>query len=117
MRRYRVVAVELPVRIIGRKQEHLVGTDLLDDVGDPGAAGDALRIAFIGKPNAAINKGASGTANVYQGTASSDSIISSMQISSVYNRTPMLALAILQRSFGSTASRSCDRQLVVPVIR
>src|ERR1700676_1432283 len=25
MRRHRVVAVELPVRIIGRKQEHLVG--------------------------------------------------------------------------------------------
>src|SRR5260370_23168369 len=34
MRRHRVVAVELPVRIVGGEQEHLVGADLLDDVGD-----------------------------------------------------------------------------------
>ena len=34
MRRHRIVTVELPVRIVGRKQEHLVGTDLLDHVGD-----------------------------------------------------------------------------------
>src|SRR6202012_4339530 len=34
MRRYRVVAVELPVRIIRREQEHLVGADLFDDVFD-----------------------------------------------------------------------------------
>src|SRR4051794_37858637 len=38
MRRYRVVAIELPVRIVGGKQQHLVGADLVDDVGD------ALRI-------------------------------------------------------------------------
>src|SRR6185503_13463543 len=36
MWRHRIVAVELPVRIIGREQEHLVGADLLDDVGDAG---------------------------------------------------------------------------------
>src|ERR1700736_114732 len=34
MRRYRVVAVELPVRIIRREQEHLVRADHVDDVGD-----------------------------------------------------------------------------------
>ena len=34
MRRHRVVAVELPVRIIRREQEHLIGADLLDHVGD-----------------------------------------------------------------------------------
>ena len=34
MRRHRIVAVELPVRIIRREQEHLVGADLLDHVGD-----------------------------------------------------------------------------------
>src|SRR6266700_8249023 len=39
MRRYRVVAVELPVRIIRREQEHLVGADHVDDVGDAGRIG------------------------------------------------------------------------------
>src|ERR1700687_4813654 len=34
MRRYRVIAVELPVRIIGREQEHLVRIDHVDDVGN-----------------------------------------------------------------------------------
>src|SRR6476660_9386959 len=34
MRRHRIVAVELPVRIVGREQEHLVGADLLDHIGD-----------------------------------------------------------------------------------
>src|SRR6476661_4190421 len=36
MRRHRIVTVELPVRIVGRKQEHLVGADLLDHVSDTG---------------------------------------------------------------------------------
>src|ERR1700728_1687103 len=36
MRRHRVVAVELPVRIIRREQKHLVGADLLDDIGNAG---------------------------------------------------------------------------------
>src|SRR5882757_1792865 len=39
MRRYRVVAVELPVRIIRREQEHLVGADHVDDGGDAGRIG------------------------------------------------------------------------------
>src|SRR5258705_11092577 len=39
MRRYRVVAVELPMRIIGREQEHLVRADHVDDVGDAGRIG------------------------------------------------------------------------------
>src|SRR5580704_10973369 len=34
MRRQRIVAVELPVRIVGREQEHFFRADLLDDVGD-----------------------------------------------------------------------------------
>src|SRR5580693_1685867 len=42
MRRDRVVAVELPVRIIGREQEHLVGADHVDDVGDALGVGWAV---------------------------------------------------------------------------
>ena len=45
MRRHRIVAVELPVRVVGREQEHLVGADLLDDVGDPSRIGRARRTA------------------------------------------------------------------------
>ncbi len=41
----------------------------------------------IGKPNAAINKGATnGVVNVYSGVSGSETIITSMQISNVYNR-------------------------------
>src|SRR5262245_58304500 len=36
MRRDGVVAVELPMRIVRREQEHLVGADLVDDIGDTG---------------------------------------------------------------------------------
>src|SRR6202158_6429598 len=36
MRRYRVIAVELPVRVIGREQEHFVRIDHIDDVGNAG---------------------------------------------------------------------------------
>src|ERR1700722_1732636 len=39
MRRYRVVAVELPVRIIRREQQHPVRVDHIDDVGDAGGVG------------------------------------------------------------------------------
>src|SRR5438046_158353 len=39
MWRDRIVAVELPVRIIRREQEHPIGADHVDDVGDPGRIG------------------------------------------------------------------------------
>src|SRR6266446_9625123 len=42
MRRYRVVAVKLPVRIIGREQEHLVRIDHVDDVGNAFRIGRAV---------------------------------------------------------------------------
>src|SRR3954447_21827159 len=42
VRRDRIVAVELPVRIVGREQEHLFRADLVDDLLD--ASGVARRI-------------------------------------------------------------------------
>src|SRR3982075_728526 len=42
MRRDGVVAVELPMRIIGGEQEHPVRADHLDDVGNPGRVGRAV---------------------------------------------------------------------------
>src|SRR5579883_823288 len=42
IRRYRVITVELPVRIIGRKQEHPVRTDHLDDIRDAGRIGRSI---------------------------------------------------------------------------
>src|ERR1700749_84974 len=41
-RRGGIVAAELPMRVIGREQEHLVGADLVDDVGDAGRVGRSV---------------------------------------------------------------------------
>src|SRR5882724_3776736 len=35
-RRHRIVALELPVRVIGREQEHFLRADLVDDILDSG---------------------------------------------------------------------------------
>src|SRR6476619_5308364 len=40
--RYRVVAVELPVRVVRRKQEHLVASDHVDDLGNTLCVGRAV---------------------------------------------------------------------------